>query len=77
MLRFFLRSVYYERVKIPQFYGLSSMRHLSDMTRTANLLTAEDRQVSPQNKSVLVGWLCWCVTALRHILGHFGRGQLT
>ena len=21
--------------------------------------------------------LCWCFTALRHILGHFGRGQLT
>ena len=23
------------------------------------------------------GWLCMCFTALPHILGHFGRGQLT
>ena len=23
------------------------------------------------------GWLCWCFMALRHILDHFGRGQLT
>ena len=22
-------------------------------------------------------WLYWCFTALRHIVGHFGRGQLT
>ena len=26
---------------------------------------------------LLLLWLCWCFTALRHILGHFGRGQLT
>ena len=25
----------------------------------------------------ILGWLYLCFTALRHILGHFGRGQLT
>ena len=24
-----------------------------------------------------VGWLCWCFTALQHILGNFGQSQLT
>ena len=32
--------------------------------------------VKPQCSN-LVGWLCWCFTALQHILGHFRRSQLT
>ena len=30
----------------------------------------------PEQKLIRFSWLCWCFTALRHILGHFGRGQL-
>ena len=26
---------------------------------------------------LMFGWLCWCYMALRHILGHFRRSQLT
>ena len=26
---------------------------------------------------IIDNWLYWCFTALRHVLGHFGRGQLT
>ena len=33
-----------------------------------------NRHVALKNVFLL---LCWCFTALRHILGHFGRGQLT
>ena len=36
------------------------------------------RRYSGENKnhSGLAGWLCYCFTALRHILGHFERGHL-
>ena len=29
------------------------------------------------NAIVVLVWFDFCLTALQHILGHFGRGQLT
>ena len=35
------------------------------------------RKPTETDETGLVGWLCWCLTALWHILGSFMRGQLT
>ena len=39
-----------------------------------NVLTKNELNVYSKT---LVGCLCWSFTALRHILGHFERGQLS
>ena len=38
--------------------------------------TSIRRYSGEKNHSGLVGWLYYCFTALRHILGHFERGHL-
>ena len=35
------------------------------------------REKMPREKGEKRFWFDFCFTALRHILGHFGRGQLT
>ena len=47
-----------------------SLSHTTDRSKAAQFVWTVARHCN-------VGWLCWCFTFLRHILGHFGRGQLT
>ena len=40
------------------------------------VMPAQDTGMQTE-KQIIVGWLDFCFTALQHILGHFGCGQLT
>ena len=56
---------------------LVATRHRRDMTEKLLKATLNPNKQQQQQHFCFGFWFDFCFTALRHILGHFGRGQLT
>ena len=62
--------------------GSSALSLAHTLTGDACQKTTRNRSLKPNsatncNNSCVMKLLCWWFTALRHLSGHFGRGQLT
>ena len=55
--------------------GLRSWRHLEYTSTPWMALLFDNMEIAKGGRKSF--WFDFCFTALQHILGHFGRGQLT